>query len=378
MTSKIAVGATVLARGTRTGHIDGIGTYTQALCRQFARMPGTDVSTVSWQEDLNSDLGLSHLTLPRIRMEYDLIASAITGKSSFNSAEIEKRFALFHASDHFVPRLRNIPVIASLMDPIPLMYPEWVNQRARTLKNWLFRKEAAWADHYLTISHAVVDDLVTHFHIPRNDVTVVPLGVDDIYFTRPDATIEAEVLKKYELDPGFFLFIGTLQPRKNLKTLLEAFVKLPLSTRKRNPLIVAGRLGWGCDNEVSQLRQLEKEGVAKWLDYISLDEKRALLWTAGCLVFPSLYEGFGLPVLEAFASRLPVIGSDTTALAEVIGDAGLQVNPLDADAMSKVMQLVASDASLQAELGAKGQQRARQYTWKATAEKTVEVYKKFM
>ncbi|AHG62793.1 glycosyltransferase family 4 protein [Advenella mimigardefordensis] len=378
MIGRIGVGATVLARGTRTGHIDGIGTYTQALCTQLASIKEIDVCTVSWQEPMTASITGEHLTLPKIRMEYDLAASALTGKSSFNSSEIEARFSLFHAADHFIPRLRKTPVIASLMDPIPLMYPEWVNQRARKLKNWLFRKEATWADHYITISHAVVDDLVKYFHLSRSNITVIPLGVDDIYFNRPSQDMTVATLEKYHLDPGFFLFIGTIQPRKNLKTLLDAFVMLPPEMQKRHPLIVAGRLGWGCEDEIRKLKQLEIQGVAKWLDYISLDDKRVLLSNARCLVFPSLYEGFGLPALEAFACALPVIGSNTTALAEVVDDAGLQVDPLNANALSGAMQTIASDESMAVELGEKGRARARTYTWKATAEKTVEVYRKYL
>lgn len=378
MTTVVGLGATRLARGLNEGALDGIGTYTQALLSHLPLVSDLKYWPVVWKErSLPSEL-MSGMYLPKMRMEYDLLASAFTGRRSFNDNEIAEQFSLFHATDHFIPKLCKTPVIATLMDPVALMYPEWVRQRGRKFKNWLFRKEVTWAEHYITISHFVVDDLVKYFSINREDITVIPLGVDDIYFQKPAAGVEAITLEKYGLNPGFFLFIGTIQPRKNLKILLDAFSLLPVDIQKKHSLVVAGRLGWGCEEEVRILQELTKKGVAKWLDYVSTEEKRVLLSTALGLVFPSLYEGFGLPVLEAFASGLPVIGSNTTALAEVIGDAGIQVNPLNVNELCSAMCLLANEPALALDLSEKGLVKAYSHTWRLTSTKTAEVYKKFM
>jgi alpha-1,3-rhamnosyl/mannosyltransferase len=184
------------------------------------------------------------------------------------------------------------------------------------------------------------------------------------------------VLTQYQLSPGFFLFIGTLQPRKNIDTILNAHASLPRSFQKRHPLVIVGRYGWGAEHLIPRIRQLEQEGTARWLDYVPKADVMALFQSACALTFVSLYEGFGLPLLEAFAANCPVIASNTTSIPEVAGDAAKLVNPLDeAELCSAMMQLVEDDA-LSATLKEKVKARAAMYTWNACAKATLIEYQK--
>jgi alpha-1,3-rhamnosyl/mannosyltransferase len=185
-------------------------------------------------------------------------------------------------------------------------------------------------------------------------------------------------LEKYGLEPGFFLFIGTLQPRKNLPRILEAFQSLPDDVRKAHPLIVVGRDGWNNEELIPQLKALEQRGEGRWLSYLPQDEVMALMQSAGALVFASLYEGFGLPVIEAFAARCPVIASNTTSLPEVTGDAAWSVDPTDSASIAAAMQDVLTQADVRAQKIEKGLERAKHYSWQECARKTLAVYEKVL
>lgn len=368
---KVAVGATVLERGVQTGHIDGIGTYTQQLLEQYAQLELMHVQPYVLD---NTSCSLSKALRAKTSFKYNVLQSTFLMGRPFSGVDNLLGCDLFHSTDHLIPKLKNAPVLATLMDPVPLMHPEWVSGGGRWLKNWLFKRSTQWADHYVTISNSVVDDLVRFFGVDENKLTVVPLGVDDDYFNKVGEIEQSEVLGSLNLERGFFLFIGTLQPRKNVKSIISAFLALPEAVQKSHPLVIAGRNGWRADEEVAILKDLENRGVARWLDYVTPQQKKVLLQSALGLVFPSLYEGFGLPVLEAFASGLPVIASNTTSLIEVASDSALLVNPLDVKEIADAMLTLVMDASVAKDLSRRGEVRARLYTWEKTARATWALY----
>lgn len=368
----IAIGSTVLTRGLQKGGLDGIGVYTQELLKYLKQYSEFETKEVVFRGLLGAS---SSSSLIPGRFHLDVLRSVLTGLSFSGTRLLKNKIALFHATDHYIPKLRDVPVVATLMDPVPLMRPDWANSTGRRLKNSLFRRSAQWATQYITISQAVVPDLVEHFGIPEEKITPIHLGVNCEDFSSVSEEQKAALLKKWHLNPGFFLFIGTLQPRKNVGQIIQAFKQLSPEMQRAHPLVIVGREGWSVEKEVAQLRRWMEEGIAHWLGYVSIEDKKALLQTAGALVFPSLYEGFGLPVLEAFASRLPVITSTTSSLPEIAGDAAWLVNPLDADALADMMKQMIEKPELFRSLIEKGYQRAQAMTWQRCTEKTVAVYK---
>lgn len=362
---RIALGTTVLERGLRHGGLDGIGVYTQALLAELKN---------------HTELLIQEVAFNRIRGHFhlEMLKSLLTQSAFTDSCRLAQCVDLFHATDHHIPKLTGIPVVATLMDPVPLMRPDWANASFRRVKNTLFRRSTRWASHYITISESVVPDLVEYFGIPQEKITPIHLGVNVSDFSPVEPEEKNKILKKFGLTAGFYLFMGTLQPRKNVMRIIEAFEQLPLDIQKNHPLVIVGRAGWGSDAVIQKMQSLMAKGHVYWLGYVSFAEKKVLLQTAIALVFPSLYEGFGLPVLEAFASQLPVITSTISSLPEIAGDAALLVDPYDTEALSDAMHQVITSSEKRHACIAKGYARAAKMTWASCAEKTINVYQQII
>lgn len=371
---RVGIGITVLSRSFQSDDPDGIGHYTRELIGSMGALPGIELVPISFGAQPPDSLAPHAIVYGK----YPLLAglAALTGGSFPGGGALRDRVDVVHATDHLVPKFRGIPTVATLMDAIPLSHPEWVSPRLRFWKGLLWRHAAAWAQQVITISEHSKTDIVRHFGIPPERVSVVPLGVDDRYFEALAPEFRREVLQCLGLPRQFFLCVGTLQPRKNLERILRAHQRLPLDMQKEVPLVVAGRPGWRCEEVIELLEQGRERGTVQWLRYVPDIELRALLQSAAALVFPSLYEGFGLPVLEAFASGLPVITSSTSSLPEVAGDAALLVDPLDEQAIADAMQRVLESPKAANELRRRGLSRAREFSWRQCAERTLAVYRK--
>ena len=295
-----------------------------------------------------------------------------------NSRAIARDIDLFHATDHHIPRIHGVPTVATIMDVIPMLHPEWIKNDLRSLKSWLFAAAIRKADHIITISEYSKQDMVEHLKIAPERISVTPLGVEPIYFERIEAEQRRAVLDKHGLQPGFFLFVGTLQPRKNLLRVLQAFQQLPDAVRKAHPLVIVGRDGWNNEELLPQLHALEQKGEGRWLSYLPQSDVLTLLQSASALVFASLYEGFGLPVIEAFAAQCPVIASNSTSVPEVSGNAAWPVDPYSVESISAAMQDVLDQSTLREEKIQLGLARAHHYNWNECARQTLDVYRKVL
>lgn len=378
---KIGLGCTIWARGERAGHLDGIGVYTRALYQHLhglgQQQPGLQPACYAFGRDLPALNGRPPRPLAG-RFSTAVLGSVLFNQPLARSAALAGEIDLFHAPDHMIPQIRGVPVVASVMDLIPMLHPEWIKQRLPRLKRWLFADSVRKADHLITISEYSKQDLVQHLGIDPQRISVTPLGVEPAYFERVNDRQIQTVLQRHRLQPGFFLFIGTLQPRKNLSRVMDAFLQLPEPVRRRHPLVMVGRDGWGSRELITRIRELEQQGVARWLNYLPTDEVMALLQSAGAMVFASLYEGFGLPVIEAFAAQCPVIASATTSVAEVAGEACWAVDPGDVGSIHSAMLASLQDAEARQLKVSLGLQRARQYSWDACAQQTLEVYRQVL
>ncbi len=368
---RIALGTTLLQRDLNRTGLDGIGVYTQALLHHLKSYPDLSLQESAFSETAGSLFN---------GFRAEIMCSTFTGLPFYSLRNTEKKIDLFHATDHYIPKLSKTPVVATLMDPIPLMRPDWANTRGRKLKNYFFRSSAQWASHYITISESVVPDLVQYFGIKEEKITPIHLGVNMEDFAPVSEDAKTTVLNKLGLNinanrRGYFLFVGTLQPRKNVDRIIDAFSLLPLEIQQAYPLVIAGREGWSSEKTVEKLKKLIHAGVAQWLGYISFADKVVLLQTATALIFPSLYEGFGLPVIEAFASRLPVITSNISSLPETAGDAAYLIDPFDIEALAEAMKKIVYHPEYFQPLIEKGYLRATQMTWANCAQKTLDVYK---
>ncbi len=378
---RLGVGSTVLENCFASGHMDGIGVYTNNLWSEFSTLlesqhavsfGNTKLDSSEAQKNLGS---IEHLP---VSYNYQSVLSLFTGTNFIGSHKLDNQIDLFFAPDHHIPRFKNIPVVATIMDAIPLAHPKFVSQHLRRFKNSAFKKTVHWADHIVTISEYSKKDIIKYFAIEEEKISVVPLGVNDKFFDRVPEIEKQKVLEKYNLKLNFFVFVGTLQPRKNILRLIEAFELLPLEIQSTNPLVIIGKYGWGEEKLLKKLQKTDLNINIHWLQNVNDNELYALLQSAIGMVYPSLYEGFGLPLLEGFASKIPVITSNCTSLPEVGKDAVLYVDPFDSKDISKKMATLVFDKTLREEFVIKGSVRVKQFTWEVSAKKHIEVFKKVL
>jgi glycosyltransferase involved in cell wall biosynthesis len=229
----------------------------------------------------------------------------------------------------------------------------------------------------IAISQNTRRDVVARLHVPAERVQTVYCGVDARFRPLPAVEVEAFRLRK-GLPKRFILFLGTIEPRKNVSALIGAFARLITvapSDMSDLHLVVAGAKGWFFDKVFAQVESLGLQDRVHFAGYVPEDEKALWYSASTCFCYPSLYEGFGLPPLEAMACGVPVITSAVSSLPEVVGDAGLTVPPDDVAALSAALRQLVVDSSLRAELAYRGRKRAGRFTWTETAKQTVDVYR---
>lgn len=269
-------------------------------------------------------------------------------------------FVPSHVVPWNAPLIRRMRVVTTVHDLGFLHFPA-----AHTWsQNLYLRLSTYWATRaahtIIAISQATADDLVAYTGVDPARVVVIPHGVSPRF--HPDTPIAQQ-------ETRYFLYVGTLQPRKNLMRLIHAFAQAQCHPQTR--LLIAGRKGWLSEPLEHEIARLGLHGRVQLLGYVADEQLPGLLAGARAFVFPSLYEGFGMPVLEAMASGAPVLCSNTSALPEVAGDAALLVDPLDVDAMAVQLTRLDQDDQLYAELRQRGLAHARQFSWQACAYATI-------
>jgi glycosyltransferase involved in cell wall biosynthesis len=273
---------------------------------------------------------------------------------------------------HVVPLVHPRTVV-TVHDLGYLYFPQAHPTLARMYLDLSTRWNARVAAHVIADSQATKDDLVRHYAVPPDKITVAYPGRDDSLRRIKDPSVINDVRWRYGISGDYLLFIGTLQPRKNLIRLVQAFSNLqsPISNLQSQisnlQLVLAGSQGWLYDEILAEVKRLGLESRVSFPGRVADEDKAALLSGAMALVHPSLYEGFGFPVVEAMQCGTPVICSGTSSLPEVAGDAALLVDPLDVDALAQAMARLVGDADLRRALVERGYIQAQKFSWASCA-----------
>jgi glycosyltransferase involved in cell wall biosynthesis len=282
---------------------------------------------------------------------------------------------LVHEPHYVLPPLTPCRSVVTIHDCIHLMFPQYLPSRAghvyaRTLM-WTATRQAA---RILTVSEASKRDILRFFAIPADRVQVIYNAIDERFLTAPDEATTERVRQRYQLDHPFVLYVGNIKPHKNIERLIEAFGRSREDGPDKLKLVIIG-------DEVSKypsLRQMvHRHKLDKHVRFLGFQPQETLASfyrLAGAFVFPSLYEGFGLPPLEAMACGTPVITSNVSSLPEVAGDAALLVDPYDVDALARAIVRVLSDQPLRDMLVARGLARAHQFSWAESVAKIRAAY----
>ena len=274
------------------------------------------------------------------------------------------------------PPLCPCPVVVSVHDLSFEHLPETFKRRSRTQLRLTVRSSARRAAHVLTLSEHTRHDVAQTYGIPLESITAIPLAAPKHFGPVHNDKELQRVRHIYGIDGDYVLSVGSIQPRKNLSRLVRAFAALrnEQSNQSFPKLVLVGKCAWLFDETLRALQESGLGNEAIVTGYVPESDLPALYSGALCFVYPSIFEGFGLPPLEAMKCGTPVIVSNTTSLPEVVGDSGLQVDPFDVSAIASAIKKLLYDSELRRELSVKGQSRAELFDWHDTARRTLEVY----
>jgi glycosyltransferase involved in cell wall biosynthesis len=356
----------------------GIGTYIRNLVHQLARIDRTTEYVLLCrpqdQADL-ADIAPNFRAVPESAPPY-----SVAEQIRIPMAVRREHADLFHAPHYVLPPLINCRSVVTIHDTIHLMFPEYLPGRLA----YAYARTSLWlathrSNRILTVSETSKSDILRRFRVPADKITVVYNAIDERLSEAPPEEAFDRVRVRYQLRDPFALYVGNIKPHKNLERLIDAFDRL-----RREPgfdslkLVIIG-------DEISKYQGLRRavhqhklHKHVRFFGFVAVDTLSVLYRLASVFVFPSLYEGFGLPPLEAMASGTPVVTSNVSSLPEVVGDAAILVDPYDPDSIAEGMKLALSDGGLREGLVARGLAKVREYSWERSAAQIREVYEEVM
>ena len=280
---------------------------------------------------------------------------------------------LIHSNNFSCIKDHKARIVYTLYDTSPIAHPEFMTEENRLICFEGIFNASIFADHCIAISEYTKKTFLDYFpHYPEDRITVIGLGTRPTIKIVKSLTRRKKTLNKFNIKGEFWLGVGTIEPRKNYKQLIDAYSEL----NDHRPLVIAGGKGWLESDLVEKVRNSSKQDRVRFLGYISDEELSVLYSSCLAFIYPSYYEGFGLPVLEAMTCGAAVITSVTSGLPEVGGDAVLYVTPSSRDSLLRAMRLLMSNSNLIQELRMKSRKHAMKFSWAAAAKKTLEVYEK--
>jgi alpha-1,3-rhamnosyl/mannosyltransferase len=280
---------------------------------------------------------------------------------------------LIHGPANALPLVSlGLPGVVTIHDLAIYDHPEWFPAGQWFATRVVVPQSARRARMVICPSEATKRATVRLLGVAPDRCRVIPHGVETEFALPASASLRADVRARYALPDHYLLQLGTVQPRKNYVTSLRALARIPLE--QRMPLVVAGAFGWNYDGVVDTVRELDLRGWVRFVGYAGMPDLPALYQMSDAVLFPSLDEGFGLPLLEAFAAGTPVVASNVGAIPEVAGDAALLSAPEDAEALADNLLRLMTDRQLRERQVAAGRARAALYTWSASAAAHRDVY----
>jgi len=362
-------------------HGSGIGRYATSLTRALLREAvgrDKDCTFVIFTGPQTSQDALKGCQGAYYQHDVPFKSSLLRSLISLPLALRREHIDVLHGLDHIgIPLVgRYSRYVATIHHVIPLLFPHLFTVKHRWVIRVALARIAQQAERIIVPSHAVREDVEHYLRVPTDRLVVIPEGCDPRFVPTTDFSRLSQVQRRYSLPAQYILFLGTLEPRKNLPTLLQAFAYL-WQRKAIDPawrLVLAGARGWREESIFRTIKSLKLEDAVCLPGFIAEQDLPDVYRGAALFVFPSLYEGFGLPVVEAMGSGVPVITSNTSALPEVAGDAALLIDPHDVDSLAEAMQQMLRDEDLRAHLREKGLKQVQKFSWEVAARRTLELY----
>ena len=354
------------------GRKSGVGYYTESLLAAIMRLePGHRYVLFS-----NRDMGEGwrQIGSETVHVGRGFPVRAVWMQAMLPGTLRRMRPDLCHFTNYLAPLYSPCPYVVTMYDMSVFLTPRLHNAKKRLLDRTLIPLVARRAGAILTISQSARKDIMRCLRVPKEKVHVVMGAASERFRPVTDLAQVNEVRAQHRLEAPYILYVGTIEPRKNLPRLVGAFALLKAEGAPHK-LAIVGQDGWGVEPLHAEIERLGLEHEVILTGYVPSDDLPALYSGAAAMAFPSLYEGFGLPVIEAMACGAPVVTSHSSALAEVAGDAALLVDPLSVGSIAGALHRVLNEPGLGAELSCRGQARATQFTWEKTARATFDVYR---
>ncbi len=285
------------------------------------------------------------------------------------------RLDILHSPDFIPPFRRDYKSVITVHDLAFILYPHFLTQQSARYYGQIDRA-VRHADHIVADSLSTKRDIIGFLGVPESKITVIYAAANSMYRPTDDQYSLKEARQKYGLDRPFMLFVSTIEPRKNLPTLLRAYRQLLDHYKLEVSLVIVGERGWFCGEVFAITETLRLNDDVLFLGHVPTNDLVLLYNAARVHVHPSFYEGFGLPPLEAMSCGTPAIVANVSSLPEVVGDAGLLVAPEDVEAWTVAMWRVLTDESLRSELTKKGLKRAQLFSWEKAARETLRLYQR--
>jgi len=257
------------------------------------------------------------------------------------------------------------------------LFPDLHTRSKRLFFPFAIRSSVRRADALIAISESTRQDSIRLLGVSPQKIFTTQLGITDEFRVVKDNELLASVREKYDLPEEFVLYVGLVEPRKNIPFLIRAYKSLADEGIKHN-LVIVGRIGWMYQEVFKQIEELGLEGRVQFTGYLPQDDLPMVYNLASLFVYPTKYEGFGLPALEAMACGTPVVTTAISSLPEIVGDAGMLIPPGDEQALASAMAEVLHDSTLFNQLRTRGLQRSEHFTWERTAQQTLKVYQQVL
>lgn len=365
--------------------LTGIGRYTYELARQLQQRTEIEELRFFSGQSFRSEIVAPEATpnsshgIKQLLLKSKLVVEAYRLLNSRRKGNVLKGLGeyLYHGPNFVLPPVEGAGV-ATFHDLSPFTWahchpPQRVSFMQKEMANTLER-----ADALITVSEFIRHEVANYFGWPLSRIHAAPLGSSGEFYPRPASEVQT-VLNKHRLNwQGYSLFVSTIEPRKNIETLLTAYSRLPKALRDRWPLILTGYEGWQNETIMARIAEAERQGWARYLGFLPSEELPLLFAGARLFTFPSHYEGFGLPVLEAMSSGIPVVCSNAASLPEVAGDAALMCDATDVDSLTGLLARGLEDEEWRAQAVIQGLSRATEFSWSRCADETVRVYQKVL
>lgn len=346
----------------------GSGVYAYELLKQFSRDKNHNF-TVYLKERPHADLppetsNFKYLVFGPKKLWTRI---ALSAKLAFGP-----KLDVFFSMGHYGPFFSKVPYVVAIFDLSYLHFPELFRKDdLYQLTNWS-KRSILKSKHIFAISQSTKLDIVKNYQVDPSKITVTYMGYDPSFKAQPEAKIES-AKTKYKITGEYIIFVGTLQPRKNIERLIEAYSSIIHNSKFIIQLVIVGRKGWLYDSIFEKVKSLGLESKVIFTDFVPNSDLSALISGAKVYVLPSLWEGFGIPVVEAQACGVPVVVSNTSSLPEVVGESGILVDPLNTKSIADGIESLISSPKLASDLSKKGLENAKRFSWRKSASETLQI-----